>query len=167
MIWKQIPSYPDYEASEEGQVRRMKPGKRQVDVSPLAQTVEKNGYIRVRLWVDGRGKNEWLQRLVCEAFHGPAPTPKHQAAHGDGIRTNCREDNLSWKTRKENYQDSIRHGTSKRGEGNFMAVLNADQVHEIRSRLRTERPAKIATSYGVTEAAIKQIKNGKTWRHLS
>lgn len=164
--WRIIPSFSDYEASASGLVRRIHPGKRQKETKPLAITTEKNGYLRVRIWVNGRGKNIWLHRAVCEAFHGPAPTEKHQAAHDDGVRSHCSADNLAWKTRKENYQDAIRHGTSKRGEGNHMARLSADQVLTIRKRGQTEKSAVLADEFGISAGAVTAIIRRDLWSHL-
>lgn len=165
-IWKTIPSAPDYEASSLGDVRRRRPGLNQKTTKPLSVRAEKNGYLRVRIWIGGRGKNLWLHRAVCEAFHGLAPTARHQAAHADGVRSNCRSDNLSWKTRKENYQDSILHGTSKRGEGNHMARLTPDHVRQIRARYRKGMSATLAAEFGVTPGTINSIAGGRLWTHL-
>ncbi|WP_449411892.1 HNH endonuclease signature motif containing protein [Methylobacterium komagatae] len=59
-------------------------------------------YPTVSLARDGFGHRRLVHRLVCEAFHGPAPTPEHQVAHADGTRWNARADNLRWATRTEN-----------------------------------------------------------------
>lgn len=162
--WRQIPSVPDYEASSDGQVRRRKPGARQAEVKPLAIRAEKNGYLRCRIWRDDGGKNLWVHRAVCEAFHGKAPSPLHQAAHLNGKRDDCRSENLAWKTRRENYQDSILHGTSKRGEGNSMAKLNTEQVLLIRASHRPN--LSLAKQFGVTASAISAIKRKDLWPHL-
>jgi hypothetical protein len=52
-----------------------------------------------------------VSRLILETFVGPAPTPKHHAAHRDGKVRNNTLSNLSWKTAKENCADKVRHGT--------------------------------------------------------
>jgi hypothetical protein len=49
-----------------------------------------------------RGKNYKIHRLVCEAFHGPAPHEKPIVIHLDEDATNNRPDNLRWGTQKEN-----------------------------------------------------------------
>lgn len=43
-----------------------------------------------------------VARLICEAFHGPAPAEKPNCLHGDENARNNRPDNLSWGTQKEN-----------------------------------------------------------------
>lgn len=49
-----------------------------------------------------RGKNYKIHRLVCEAFHGPAPFEGAVVLHLDEDATNNRPDNLRWGTMREN-----------------------------------------------------------------
>jgi hypothetical protein len=51
-----------------------------------------------------------VHHLVLEAFVGPRPAG-HEAAHGDGDKTNNALANLRWATPKENAADRYRHGT--------------------------------------------------------
>ncbi len=43
-----------------------------------------------------------VARLVCEAFHGPAPFPRAVAMHKDENSRNNAPDNLEWGTQKQN-----------------------------------------------------------------
>lgn len=43
-----------------------------------------------------------VHRVVCEAFHGPAPKPKMVVIHIDENALNNRPENLRWGTQKEN-----------------------------------------------------------------
>lgn len=43
-----------------------------------------------------------IHRLICEAFHGPAPFPKAVVIHLDEDALNNRPENLKWGTQKEN-----------------------------------------------------------------
>jgi hypothetical protein len=43
-----------------------------------------------------------IHRLICEAFHGPAPSPKAVVIHLDEDALNNRPENLKWGTQKEN-----------------------------------------------------------------
>jgi hypothetical protein len=43
-----------------------------------------------------------MHRLVCEAFHGPAPFSKAVVIHLDENALNNRPENLKWGTQKEN-----------------------------------------------------------------
>ena len=164
--WRIIPSWPLYEASSLGRVRRRaigryyrNPGK------PKVQNENSNGYFRVSVDIDGIIKQPLVNRMVCEAFNGPAPTPRHTAAHRDGNRKNNLPENLTWLTRKENYQDQIVHGTSKRGSGNSMAKLKPQDVLDIRS-YHDVNISNLSFAFGVTPSCIRAIIARRTWRHL-
>ncbi len=49
-----------------------------------------------------KAKNYNVHRLVCEAFHGPAPFPGAIVMHLDEDGLNNRADNLAWGTQKQN-----------------------------------------------------------------
>jgi len=49
-----------------------------------------------------RGKNYKIHRLVCEAFHGPAPDGKPIVLHLNENALDNRPSNLRWGTQKEN-----------------------------------------------------------------
>jgi hypothetical protein len=57
-----------------------------------------------------QGKKLYIHRYICELVRGPAPTPKHHAAHscdnGPGGCVNFKH--LSWKTSAENQLDRFR-----------------------------------------------------------
>ena len=43
-----------------------------------------------------RSPKAWVKDVVCEAFHGPRPTPEHRAQHLDRNPRNNQADNLRW-----------------------------------------------------------------------
>ena len=104
-VWRPIPSKPGFEASSLGRVRSW-------TGRILAQAPHIGRYRRVTLCAPkSRYKDKQLvHRLVCEAFHGPAPSPDHVAAHANDIGHDNRPDNLRWATHRENVADLIRNG---------------------------------------------------------
>lgn len=56
--------------------------------------------IRYIIVIDGKPYK--VARLVCEAFHGPAPEGKNNCLHKDEDASNNRPNNLKWGTQKEN-----------------------------------------------------------------
>src|SRR5713101_7444407 len=68
---------------------------------------DSDGYLMVGPRLNG--KQKWLRvnRLVCEAFHGPPPTVKHVAAHLNGFKQDNYADNLEWKTPRGNFLDQV------------------------------------------------------------
>lgn len=103
--WREIPSLHGVEASSLGRIcirpyRVPGPGRgcnRLVVGKPHFGTLRKGRY-----WVNIRGRRFAVSRLVCEAFHGPAPSERPNCLHGDEDATNNRPDNLAWGTQKEN-----------------------------------------------------------------
>lgn len=159
--WKTIPSWPEYEASNKGEIRHKKL------LKIKKQNVNSNGYLRVSVEKSGIVRHLLVNRLICETFNGPPPSPHHTAAHEDGNRKNNRPWNLSWKTRKENYQDQIRHGTSKRGDGNHMAKLSKEDVNNIRKTIGPRGICgQLARTYGVSASCISSIRSYRQWRHV-
>jgi hypothetical protein len=111
MTIKPIPSIPGAFANDEGKIKL-----------PEGKAKMPNGGVRTyeTIWILGsrrrasktarheyygvlhRGKNYKVHRLVCEAFHGPAPEGKNIVLHLDEDATNNKPCNLRWGTQKEN-----------------------------------------------------------------
>jgi hypothetical protein len=108
------------------------------------------------------GKQTFVHRYMCEYTHGPAPSEKHHAAHacGNGDRGCVNPCHISWKTPRQNQLDRAEHKTSMGNYGRWK--LTEAQVIEIRAL--SGPAALIARLYGVTEANIRQIQSGKTWK---
>lgn len=160
--WRHIPSAPGYAASSDGDIRRLIQG-RGTRCRILRQNLGRDGYHLITLSFGSRQcKRTFLvSRLVCEAFHGLAPSPVHEAAHYDGNCTNNAAANLRWATKNENQADKVRHGSTK---------LTEAQVREIRSALAgNPRPtlAKLAGEYGVSIMLISNISRRKVWAWVS
>lgn len=128
------------------------------------------GYLRVSICRQSR----YVHQLVCEAFHGPRPSPRHHAAHSDGVRTHNAPDNLRWATPQENADDRIAHGNSGRGEQHAQSLLTEDEVKAIRKTYAASMGARyvrrgtrerLASQFGVSIGAIKDIIAGRSWKH--
>jgi hypothetical protein len=178
--WLPVVGYEGfYEVSDLGRVRSVnrvfirsdgrKQGRRGRVLVP-SLTGSKRTYPSVGLRL---GHRRAIHALVCEAFHGPRPTPTHEVAHWDGDPSNNRAGNLRWATQSENQQDSIRHGTkyshpvdSQRGELNMNARLTAAQVSEIRRLWNSGgiTQVRLADTFGVSKSSIYNIVRGVSWR---
>jgi hypothetical protein len=128
----------------------------------LVGWLDKDGYRRVHVRAEGRYRHVPVHTLVCLAFHGPRPTPEHQAAHGDGRRPNNDAGNLRWATPAEQYDDRRRHGTAApTGEANWSAKLTDAQAAEIRAAYRPRSRAAsypaLARRYGVSKFLIYRV----------
>ncbi len=123
--WEPVPGYEGlYEVHRIGKVRSlgfMTPaGYRKGRVLKPAMSA---GYPAVSLVKGGVKKTVRLHQIVCEAFHGPAPSPKHEVAHVDGVRGHVWARNLRWATSKENQKDKKLHGTSMQGDKHHQTVI--------------------------------------------
>jgi hypothetical protein len=127
----------------------------------------KLGHRNVMLCRAGGNRTILVHILVCEAFHGPKPSPHHEVAHWDGVGGNNRKDNLRWATKKENADDRGRHGRHQIGPKNVNARLNREKVRAIRSAKAVgARSDTLAAKYGVSVVTINNIIARNTWKHV-
>lgn len=180
MNWKTIPNYNKYEACKEGfirthnwkntgQTRIMKPAK------------DNGGYLRtVLIRDDGKYHTVKIHRIIAKTFIDN-PERKATVNHKDFNKQNNNVNNLEWMTNKENTQHAIdngkfyfmtyeqqQSGAIMRGELNGHSLLNEKKVKEIREKFkpRIYTRAMLSKEYGVTENCIKDVVNGKSWKHL-
>lgn len=162
--WRPVAAFPDYLVSDLGRVMRVtrggnnftKPGR------VLKTKIERNGYERVNLHSPGGLKRVSVHVLVCEAFRGPKPTPQHEAAHRDGVRSNNRESNLRWLTRSQNHAEKHLHGTAQTGERNGNSRHSLATIRKIRE---DTRPLKIvAAELGINYTYAHAIKQRRVWK---
>lgn len=148
-----------YRALEDGTILGRRFG------TPMKPRPNNYGYLQVQMWVDGKAKRFTVHVIVCEAFHGPRPTPKHQVRHLDGNKLNCRADNLKWGTAKENAADRKTHGTNNNGERHGNACLTWQVVHAIRQRYAAGSADQkdLAEEFGVSRATVSRVIAGKIW----
>lgn len=181
-IWRPVVGFPDYAVSSKGRVKRAVPDARNHTCRVIVPWIGNHRYETVGLSVGGKVHRRLVHRLVCEAFHGPAPTAAHQAAHCDGTRRNNAAANLRWATRSENMADCLIHGTraagprhgrtlspekTPRGERHGHAKLQTEDIQAIRSASREPGSGRaLARTYGVSAATISLIRAGKIWRHV-
>jgi hypothetical protein len=131
--WRDIPGYPGYQASSDGQVRSTD---RMVSYAPSWKAP--SGYTRLTrgrilrpaahgspqnssghlMVMAGRGKNLEIHVAVALAFHGERPFPKAEVLHLNHDEADNRPENLKWGTRSENlkmdYARGILRGTAAR-----------------------------------------------------
>lgn len=115
------------------------------------------------------GRECRVNRIVCEAEHGPAPSPQYEAAHscGNGHLGCCAKRHLRWATSKENTADSIAAGTLAKGSRHGMAKLTEQDVRSIRNLFGRMLQKDIAAKFNVSRCAITDIKKGRYWSWLT
>lgn len=180
--WRIIAGFPEYAVSSEGRVKRVVESSKGNLPKVLKPWINNQGYPIITVFAEGKPSRKQISRLVCEAFHGPAPSPEHQAAHGDGNPANNRPGNLRWATRAENMADCLIHGTraegarhgrttkperTPRGSRHGHAKITEADVLAIRAAPKTNGSGvRLARQFGVSPAAICVIRSRKNWRHV-
>ena len=90
-----------------------------------------------------------VHRLVCIVFYGPCPADM-EARHLNGVRSDNSASNLRWRTRKENSDDKIRHGTLCTKEQHGRAKITEHQAKRIRQRCAAgESQVSVASDFGI------------------
>lgn len=156
-----------YEVSSLGRVRRVA-GYRNTFDGRVLSTGSNARYFRIILSKANKIKHASVHRLVCEAFHGPQPSPAHIVAHNNGDRHDNRACNVRWATPLENSADMRRHGTVPMGDTSAVARLRSADIPVIRARLaKGESQMSIARSLNVSGHAIWCVAHNVTWRHIA
>lgn len=126
----------------------------------------REGYPTVALRQNRKAKRCCLHRILALTFFGPCPDGC-EVAHENGIRTDSRLENLSYKTRSENQLDRARHGTDDRGEKNKSAKTDTDTVLAIRAGYESgDRVAELARRFGLQPSHVSLIVHRKAWKHV-
>ena len=111
--WRDIEGYDGlYEVSDLGRVRSRYSGEWRV----LSAVKDKDGYLRVNLWKDGKHKNISVHRLVAQAFIPNDDESKTQINHKNEDKSDNKVSNIEWCDRRYNntYNDIHRRRNTKR-----------------------------------------------------
>ena len=156
----QIPGHPKYFAIRSGFIISIASGKPKIIIGCKCGQM---GY-RAITFLDG--SRQYIHAIICEAWNGPRPSPKHQVRHLDGKLTNNAADNLQWGTAKENAADKLNHGTNTSGIKNPMAKLTPEKVLQMRKcREQTGLAYKnIAKNFNISTMTAFRAVTGRAWK---
>lgn len=90
-----------YEASDEGRIRRAKPGMNTWAGRIMKQAKNKRGYLFVGTNISGVKTIVYVHRIVAELFIGPCP-PTREVHHKDGVQANNWAVNLEYISHRQN-----------------------------------------------------------------
>lgn len=113
---------PGYRVAADGRVFSVAHNWRGYGERELVQLPNTDGYLRVRMVINGHRKSYMVHTLVANAFLPARPSPLHEMRHLNGNRTDNRADNLAWGTRQDNADDRERHGRTSRGLKHAAAI---------------------------------------------
>lgn len=162
-VWKPIPGFFGFcEASSLGRVRSVSRrvisgrGFRCITGRLLTPSLGPDGYYFVSTSSESGHRSLPLHRLIALAFKGPRP-PGLQIRHLDGVKTNCRADNLEYGTALENWADRKEHGNSVAGLQNPNAKLTVAEINEI-VKIGKSRPyAETGRLFGISDSHARSI----------
>ena len=133
-----------YEVSDLGRVRNVKARNGTYAGRILKSRDQGRGYLQVEPCKHGVGRKKYIHLMVSAAFIGPRPEGK-QVNHIDGNKLNNDVNNLEYVTASENILHSYRLGLQK-------PWLKAEDVHDVRRRLRYETRASVSKQQGYFSA---------------
>lgn len=135
----------------------------------MKPTFARNGYLIIGVRPTGEEKfiRTGVHRLVCAAFHGKPPTPKHTTSHKNGDRTDNRAANLCWETQAENLARKQDHGTHDRGFNNSRASIDKDTFTKIWELLDSGRtPTEVGETLNLTPRFIRRVRSGDRYANM-
>lgn len=185
-IWKEIRGYKGlYEVSNLGRIKHLSWTKKNSLTKGISthkekillpqKTRNKNryfGYLAITLQKGGRKgtrKSCLIHRLVANSFV-LNPRNKPFVNHVNGIKSDCRVENLEWCTAKENAQHAWKNKLilPPEGEKNSMAKLKEKDILNIRKIFKSDMKLQkeIMFKYKISRGYLWKIANKKSWKHI-
>ena len=135
-LWKDIKGYEGlYKISSYGRVKSLGNDKNRKE-KILSSKSNREGYVRVYLFKDGKGKMYRVHRLVAEAFI-PHPNNYPIINHKDEDKSNNIVSNLEWCTQEYN----INYGTRNKKASEKMKDKLKGPKHPMYGRRGSKNPA--------------------------
>lgn len=164
--YRDVVGFPGYRVGDDGSLwsRWNKGGHGLTDQWCRLTPGNCRGYHLYGLRKNGRQYSRLVHRLVLEAFVVARPEGM-ECCHGDGDRGNNALSNLRWGTRKENHQDSFRHGTRLIGSRHPNAECTEKQIQDALLLLaRGFSSVEVSDLTGVPLMTVSRVSRGKSWK---
>lgn len=170
--WKVVPSYPDYEASNIGRIRRCTFGVSTFPGRILKTPVNRYGYLKATLFCNRKAKHTTVHSLVAEAFLGIRNTGM-VVNHKDLNKKNCSVGNLEYVTRQENEYHARINGRKADSWRGILSINSPTRKITIKDALEIRNliaqgfsQSIIGKMFGISQTQISRIHRGKRWGWL-
>ncbi|MDB5240912.1 MAG: hypothetical protein JWP57_1537 [Spirosoma sp.] len=159
--WKWIAGHESsYEVSDQGRIMSHKQGKPIL----LALSPDKQGYLHMGLYKEGRQRFFYVHRLVAAAFI-ENPDNKKEVNHKSGNKADNSIQNLEWATRTENYNHALEIGIMPKALHRKLPDESIKLIRAEYEKGQTTRRA-LAIRFGVNKEVIRRIVIYKSFSSL-
>lgn len=156
----------DYEITQDGHVFSLSSDWRGYGKREMMTSINKYGYLYVRLVVGGKRKKYYIHQLVARNYLPAKPKWCCELRHLDGNKLNNHYTNLAWGTRSDNALDRQRDLKIKKKPHNA-AKLSYKDVKVIRHRhSQGESYASISQAYPITPEQVSSICRMRSWIYV-
>lgn len=157
--WKRSPTWPHMWGSNTGRVASI--GETHSHPAKIIGTgIHPNGYAKVAVTTRRKNNNTMnAARIICDAWHGPAPFPGAFVDHINRNRRDDRPENLRWVTPAENAIRGTDHHNARLAPTDIIDIINR--------RAQGKTQASIAASYNLDNTTISRITRGNAWKHIA
>ncbi len=159
-IWKIIPDFEDYSASNFGRIINNKTKK-------ILKPGSNGKYNTVCLWKNRKLMGtKYIHRLVLHTFN-TKPDGIYECSHIDGNRHNNSLINLKWETPRENNFRKIEHGTFMIGDSHVNTkISNEECVELIKLYISGSTTKELSKKYKITDFHVAHILSGRARKSL-
>jgi len=134
----------------------------------LKKSLDKGGYQRIVLNVNGGKVAKLIHRLVAETYL-PNPNNLPEVDHLDCNKLNNDISNLEWVTTEENKRRARLNGLIRKGESSGKSKLTKIDVEYIRNnyipRHKEYGTRALSRKFNVSNCAICNVLNKVTWKN--
>lgn len=111
---------------------------------------------------NGEYRQNSVHVFVAESFHGPRPSPRHQASHLNGNSFDNRPENLTWEPIEDNHARKILHQTDDCGHRNSRAKLSEVKVKCLKLMILNGKHTRqqLGDIFGVGRMTVTKVATG-------